>query len=146
MNKKSQPSPGTLRQNGVHLQEHEFATIKALLEKGLDVELIPPSQIKGVFLPDVLINGIPWEIKAPEGNSKKTIKHNIQNALHQSPNIILDLRRCKLDASIAINSARREFFMSKRARRMIIITPEKTNTGAHSKQGTDNLIFLDYKK
>lgn len=137
MNKKSQPSPGTLRQNGVHLQEHEFATIKALLEKGLDVELIPPSQIKGVYLPDVVVNGIPWEIKAPEGNSKQTIKRNVQNALRQSPNVILDLRRCKINPAIAINDAIKQFYMSKRARKMKII--KRDDSG-------EDIVFLDYSK
>ena len=37
---------GTLKPNGVHLQDHEYVTVKLLLENGFDVELIPPSQIK----------------------------------------------------------------------------------------------------
>lgn len=37
---------GKLKQNGVHLEEHEYNTVKYLLESGYDVELIPPSKIK----------------------------------------------------------------------------------------------------
>ena len=29
---------GRLTQNGVHLQEHEYATIKLFLDKGFDIE------------------------------------------------------------------------------------------------------------
>ena len=112
---------GKLKQNGVHLQEHEYSTIKALLENGLDIELIPPSQIKGMYLPDININGIPWEIKAPKGNGRNTIKHSFQNALNQSHNIILDLRRCRVPQSIAIREAELHFRLSRRAHRMKII-------------------------
>jgi hypothetical protein len=43
---------GKLIQNGVHLQEHEYATVKFFLELGYDIELIPPSQIKSLHSPD----------------------------------------------------------------------------------------------
>lgn len=52
---------GTLKTNSVHLQTHEFHTVKLLLESGADIELVPTSQIKGLKMPDVMINGIPWE-------------------------------------------------------------------------------------
>ena len=147
MNRKTQSSPGTLKQNGVHLQEHEFFTIKVLPENGYNIELIPPSTIKGVYIPDVLINGTPWEIKAPEGAGKNTIKHRIQNALFQSRNIILDLRRCKLERSIAIKKAEREFYQSKRAQRMKIIinTPNSCYQKSGKKTAKDYAI-LDFTK
>ncbi|MBO4506416.1 MAG: hypothetical protein J5728_08335 [Lachnospiraceae bacterium] len=138
---------GKLTQNGVHLQEHEYSTIKALLEHGLDVELIPPSQIKGYYNPDIIINGISWEIKAPEGNGRNTMKHNIQHALIQSHNIILDMRRCKLDPTTAIKSAEREFYHSKRTRRMkIILFDPHINTTSKSRSTEKKYIILDYTK
>ena len=78
----------------VHLADHEYKTVKLLTENGYDVELIPPSVIKGLRMPDIMINNVPWEIKSPTGNGKHTIKHNLQNATHQSNNIILDLPYC----------------------------------------------------
>jgi len=42
---------GKLKQNGVHLEEHEYNTVKYLLESGYDVELIPPSKIKHPQMP-----------------------------------------------------------------------------------------------
>ena len=42
---------GKLKQNGVHLEEHEYNTVKYLLESGYDVELIPPSKIKHLQMP-----------------------------------------------------------------------------------------------
>ena len=37
---------GTLTQNGVHLMEHEWKTVKYFLELGKDIELLPKSEIK----------------------------------------------------------------------------------------------------
>ncbi len=144
MNRKTQSHLGTLKQNGVHLKEHEYATIKVFLESGCNIELIPPSNIKGLHLPDIYINGVPWEIKAPEGSGRKTIKHNIQQALHQSPNIILDLRRCKLDPELAVKESEREFFLSKRASRMKLILFDRNSR--NDTRTADGHIILDYKK
>ena len=87
---------GILIQNKVHLKEHEYKTVKLLLENGYDIELIPPSVIKGLRMPDIMMKGVAWEIKSPEGNGKNTIKNTAQNASHQSENIIIDLRRTKI--------------------------------------------------
>ena len=46
---------GTLKTNGVHLRDHEYATVKLLLENGYDVELVPPSQINGLRMPDIML-------------------------------------------------------------------------------------------
>ena len=72
--------------------------------------------------PDIAINGVVWEIKSPTGGSKHTIKHNLQNAKHQSSNVIVDLRRCKLSDDQAIRELKHHFQLSKRLRRMKIIT------------------------
>lgn len=116
---------GKLITNGVHLQTHEFHTVKILQQNGYDIELIPPSQISGVHLPDIMLNNIPWEIKAPAGNGKNTISHNINNALCQSENIIIDLIRCKIADEKAINEIIRLFNLSKRTKKLIIIPKNK---------------------
>ncbi len=114
-------SKGNLTQNGVHLREHEYKTVKLLLEKGYDVELIPPSQIKGLTMPDIMLKGLPWEIKSPNGKSKNNIKHIIQKAKHQSSNIIIDLHRTLLEENYVIEEIKKHFTLSKRLQRLIII-------------------------
>ena len=116
---------GTLKTNGVHLADHEYDTVKLLTEKGYDIELIPPSAIKGLRMPDIMINSVPWEIKSPTGNGKHTIKHNLQNATHQSNNVIIDLRRCKLPEDQALSEIQRRFDLSKRIRNMKVITADE---------------------
>ena len=51
--------------------------------------------------PDLKIRNEIWELKSPKGNSKNTIHNNIKSARKQSTNIIIDLRRCKLDTNKA---------------------------------------------
>lgn len=116
---------GILIQNKVHLKEHEYNTVKLLLENGYDIELIPPSAIKGLRMPDIMMKGVPWEIKSPEGNGKNTIKNTVQNASHQSENIIIDLRRTKISQEQALKEIERYFRLSKRLRRIIIITKDE---------------------
>ena len=112
---------GILIQNGVHLRDHEYATVKLLLENGFDIELIPPSQIKHLRMPDIMMNGIPWEMKAPEGNGKYTVQNTMQDAAGQSRNVIIDLRRCKMHEDQAIKEFEREYNKSRHIRRLKII-------------------------
>ena len=151
MNKNTSSTLGTLKQNGVHLYEHEYFTIKTLLEHSHSIELVHPSNIEGLHLPDIYIDGIPWEIKAPEGNGKNTIKHSIQKALLQSPNIILDLRRCKLKQSDAIKEAEKNFRLSKRVHRMklIMFGNQYVSSGKplyFNKAEGNDYIILDYRR
>ena len=112
---------GKIITNGVHLEDHEFDTVKLLRDQGLDIELIPQSQIKGLRRPDIVFQGISWEMKSPKGNGRNTIKHTIQNAGHQSSNIIVDLRRCRLSTDDAVKELEYYFKISKRIRRLKII-------------------------
>ena len=116
---------GILKTNGVHLEEHEFATVKLLLESGHNIELIPASQVKGMRTPDISIDGVLWEIKSPTGNGRHTIKHTLQNATHQANNVIVDLRRCRLPQNQAVKELEQRFGLSKRIRHMKIITNEE---------------------
>ncbi|MBR1479024.1 MAG: hypothetical protein IJ608_13855 [Lachnospiraceae bacterium] len=116
---------GNLTQNGVHLKAHEYETVKILLENGFDVELIPVSEIKGLRMPDIMMQGIPWEMKSPQGDGKKTIKNTVQNASHQSESIIIDLRRCKIPEDKALKEIDRYFKLSRRLKRLKIITKDE---------------------
>lgn len=113
---------GKLTQNKVHLEDHEYKTVKFFLDRGYDIELIPPSRIKGYHTPDFVMNGLPWEMKAPKGTGKYTVQNTMQIATHQSVNIIIDLRRTKMAESRAINEFKNAFIKSKNVKRMKIIT------------------------
>lgn len=116
---------GQLKQNGVHLKEHEYSTVKLFLNRGYDIELIPASQIKGMQTPDIIMLNKPWEMKSPTGCGKTTIRHTIQNAGHQSRNVIIDLRRCKLDRNTAIKEIEIYFKEFKRIRFLKVIVDDE---------------------
>lgn len=113
---------GHLEQNKVHLEKNEYKTVKFLLDQGYDISLIPPSQIKGMTTPDIMINNRPWEIKVPLSNGKYTIKNALQKASHQSENVIIDLRWCKMDDNKAVKEILHHYYRSKRIRKLIVIT------------------------
>ena len=112
---------GTLTQNGVHLEEHEWKTVKYFLDLGKNIELLPKSEIKDYHQGDFMMDSIPWEAKAPVGNGKYTVQNKIQEAAQQSCNIIIDLRRSKMLEEKAVRTYEREFMKSKGLRRMKII-------------------------
>ena len=117
---------GILKTNGVHLQPHEYQTVKLLLANGYDVELLPPSAIKGLPTPDIIIDGRLWEMKAPLGSSRNTIKHTFQHGKRQAENLVIDLRRCKLDPDKALQEIRQNFKLSKRIKRLKVITKDSS--------------------
>lgn len=116
---------GKLEQNKVHLQDHEWNTVKLLLENGYDISLIPPIEGERVKTPDMDMSGVIWEMKSPEGKSRNTIKHTFQNAGHQSSNLIIDLQRCKLTDEEALKDIQYHFNISKRIKRLKVVTKDK---------------------
>ena len=38
---------------------------------------LAPSNIPEIHTPDILMDGIEWEMKAPQGSSKRTIEKNL---------------------------------------------------------------------
>ena len=70
-------------------------------------------------------NGVLWEMKAPEGGGKNTVRHNLERAKKQSQNVIIDLHRCKLSDEQAIKELKHHFKLSKRFKRMKIITKSR---------------------
>lgn len=63
-----------------------------------DIVFLRPTPLRS---PDLKIDGQIWELKGPIGNSKNTIHNVFVTARHQSYNIIIDLRRCKMNKNKA---------------------------------------------
>ena len=119
MNKKR---TGKIIPNGVVLETHENATVVFLTELGFDVNLIPRSNIKGVHTPDIKMNGLKWEMKAPTGEGNQLMENTIQRALRQSQNIIVDLRRTKRHQAKCLRELEKQFVNKKSIKRLKIIT------------------------
>lgn len=84
-NIKRQPGK-TVIPYGVLPELHELQTAAVFLAQGFDVEFIVPSRTRGSKTPDVMIDGVLWEIKSPLGHGKKTVEKQLQRASKQSKN------------------------------------------------------------
>lgn len=115
-------SKGKIIPNGVVLKTHENATVVFLTEQGFDIELIPRSNTQGVHTPDILMDGIKWEMKSPKGEGGSLMKNTIQKALKQSQNIIIDLRRAKRHQTKCLREIERQFNNSKSIKKLLVIT------------------------
>lgn len=116
---------GKITPNGVILETHENATVVFLTKQGYDLELIPPTQLKGVRTPDIRMNGLDWEMKAPKSDGKYTIEHSFRSALKQSPNIIFDIRWSKIPQGKCVAEIERRFNDFNKVVRVLIITKQK---------------------
>lgn len=112
---------GKIIPNGVVLKTHENATVVFLTEQGHDIELIPKVNIEGVHTPDILMEGIRWEMKAPIGEGNQLMENTIQRALKQSQNVIVDLRRTKRHQTKCLRELRKQFDSKKDLQRLRII-------------------------
>ena len=113
---------GKITPNGVVLKTHENATAVFLTEQGFDVELIPASNIKGVHTPDIKMDGLKWEMKAPLGEGNQLMENTIQRALRQSQNIIIDLRHTKRHQTKCLRELEKQFLNKKGIKRLKVIT------------------------
>ena len=113
---------GKITPNGVVLKTHENATAVFLTEQGFDVELIPASNIEGVHTPDIKMDGLKWEMKAPLGEGNQLMENTIQRALRQSQNIIIDLRHTKKHQTKCLRELEKQFLNKKGIKRLKVIT------------------------
>lgn len=116
---------GKIIPNGVILEKHEYKTVLFFTEMGIDVELIPKSERKGVHAPDIIINELKWEIKSPKGEGKYLMQNTIQKAVKQSKNVIIDLGRTKRSQERCLKELEKEFNNSRSLRRLKIITKSR---------------------
>ena len=112
---------GKITPNGVVLRTHENATAVFLTEQGFDIELIPASNIEGIHTPDIKMNGLEWEMKAPIGEGKYLMSNTVQKAVKQSNNVIIDLRHTKRHQTKCIRELEREFSKSSSLKRLKVI-------------------------
>ena len=86
---------GHLDKSKTKPEPHEENTAKHLIQFGIDVEFIRPSNTYKTNSADVFMLGAIWEMKAPITYKESTIKGDFRKAKHQSDRIIFDLRRVK---------------------------------------------------
>jgi len=81
--------------DGANVWPHEFKTARTLSNAGYTVEFLAVSRQHKVCTADILMNGLEWEIKAPNGGRLSSVEKNLRRGSKQSGNIIFDARRMK---------------------------------------------------
>ena len=92
---------------------------------GKDVVFIKPSSIPNTHTPDILMDGVEWEMKTPKGSSKRTIEICFRIAVKQSKYIIFDLRRIQLSDKQCLTKLEREFNARKYVKKLYVITKDE---------------------
>lgn len=93
---------GRLVLNGLRPKSHERVTFERLVRRGHVVEVLPVSTEEKVRTPDILVDGVPTEVKAPEGNSKGTVVQLLRKGRNQSKELVVDLHRSELPMEEAL--------------------------------------------
>ena len=106
-------------------EKHEFETAEYFSALGKDVKFIRPSSMPGVRRPDILMDGIEWEIKCPQGKSDRTIENNFRKAVQQSKYLIFDLRWINIPEKQALSQIKRLYEGRKYLKKMLIIKKNK---------------------
>ena len=105
-------------------EKHEYDTFYFLASHGFNIEIIKPSNIPKTKSPDVLLDGVIWEIKSPTGSGNSTIGRQFHKASKQADRLILDLRRVNILASKAESQAKSRFSKATNIRRLLLITKD----------------------
>lgn len=103
---------------GANVNAGELSVAKILVSTGFDVKFLPVSVIKR---PDILFLGREWEIKSPIGSTVRTVENILRRAVHQSSNIILDLRRIKLSEQKCLAEIARQMKMRSQIKNVLVI-------------------------
>ena len=72
------------------------------------VEFLQPNGGYKVKTPDIVMNGLMWEIKSPKGSSRKNTIESQFKGLKQSRNLIIDCRRTKLAELLVLSQIEKE--------------------------------------
>ena len=102
-------------------EQSQFEAAKYFAALGKDITFIRPSSIPNQHRPDILMDGVEWEIKCPVGDSKRTIENNMRKAIKQSHNVIFDLRHMGMSDSQCVSQLEQQFNKRSQLRRLFII-------------------------
>jgi len=104
---------------GAIVSKREYTLAQVLVTTGHDVVFIPVATIPTA---DIIFLNLEWEIKSPVGKSHRTIEDCMHRALHQSVNIILDLRFVKLPEEKCLRNIERQLKYIKQIENVLVIT------------------------
>lgn len=113
-----------IEEGAVPLQ-HEITTYVFLVKKHKKPKFLAKKDISNVTSPDIFMDDMEWEMKSPIGSGRENLEHAFKAAVKQAENIIFDLRRSKIPDQKAITKLRRELSLSRKAKRLYVITKDE---------------------
>lgn len=111
--------------DGITIWPHELRTAQALGHAGYVVEFLIPNKRDSSKSPDVIIEGLMWEIKSPKTDKLSAIERNLKRASKQSDNIIIDSQRMKKLHDSTIQRVLKEKLNSQKTIKRIIFINRK---------------------
>lgn len=111
-------------EEGANPEPHEIQTALFLKKSGKSVRFLAPQNKQKVKTPDIIMDGVSWEIKSPMSNGSRAIEHAFRAAIKQSPNIIFDLRRSKGSDNANVSKIQRQITLikGKALKRVLVIS------------------------
>jgi len=108
-----------------HPEPHEIRVAEILAAQGKIVVFVQPRTAYKAKSFDILIDGVDWEIKSPQGTSKQTIPRQLKRGRQQARHIIIDTSRTKLDDLAIEKQIRKSLSKHRTIKRVIVITKLK---------------------
>jgi len=106
---------------GYQPEPHELDTANVFAALGKDIEFIRPSRTQNSHTPDIMMDGILWEIKCPMGKHKKNIANVFRRAVKQSKYIIIDIRKIKISEEEAVTEVQRNAKLVKSLKKLKVV-------------------------
>lgn len=117
--KKDNHRSGIFIPPGRKVWPHEDRTAKILAMAGHSVEFLLEGGQKS---PDILLDGVEFEIKSPKTVSTNTLEHLLKKGLRQCPNLIINTSRTKMRDDKMRNFLVAQMRKSKQIKKMLLIT------------------------
>ena len=95
MNSSKKTVGKVIKIGGLNVWPHEQVMADILAKAGYVVEFIKPNKRKYENTPDVLINGIRWEMKSPKSAKLEAIERNLKRGTKQCDRFIFYSKRMK---------------------------------------------------
>lgn len=98
---------------------HEMRVAKILAMAGHHVEFLMENGLKS---PDILLDGVEYEVKSPKTVSTNTLEHLLKKGLRQCSNLIIDTSRTRIRDDKMRNFLVAQMRKTKQIKKMIMIT------------------------
>lgn len=82
--------------------------------------------INGAKSPDILMDGVKWEIKAPRIGKLASMERNLKKAYRQSENIVFDSQRMgRLPDKSIQKDLIKQFILTKKMKRLLFVNRKR---------------------